>query len=88
MQHNSYTHKYIITPIIYTLRLSLPFSYTDSRKGMNKYANKGTEDVPNRELSVSVVNALCVASLRLMSFKRGCRCHSEPSTGTFTYLTR
>lgn len=77
------------TPRIYPIYThTMSEAHFHSHRGINKQPNKPTDDVPNRELSVSVVNALCVASLRLMVFKRGCRCQSEPSTGTFTYLIR
>lgn len=59
----------MLIPIGYTPCLSLPFIHADSHRGINKQPNKPTDDVPNRELSVSVVNALCVASLRVMMFK-------------------
>lgn len=82
--------KYTLAPITHTHTpcLSSSFIHRDTHRGINKQPNKPTDDVPNRELSVSVVNVLCVASLRLMVFKRGCCCQSEPSTGTFTYLIR
>lgn len=63
-----------------------PFRSQDSHRGINKQPNKPTDDVPNRELSVSALNALCVASLRLMVFKQDRHSQREPSTAKFAYL--